>query len=131
MKTLINVNKNNILADNILEFNQYLISLLSNILINNPGILLDNLLFFKESILLKFLVSLSQNRKGREFINDIEMYILMYFQENDKYIFYIESMNDVVNCIYFQLNEKNFASVIEEIQNILYIYKSHIKIINK
>ena len=131
MKTLINVNKNNILADNILEFNQYLISLLSNILINNPGILLDNLLFYKDSILLKFLVSLSQNRKGREFINDIEMYILMYFQENDKYIFYIESMNDVVNCISFQLNEKNFASVIEEIQNILYIYKSHIKIINE
>ena len=131
MKTLINVNKNNVLANNIIEFNENLVNLLSNILRNNPEMILDNLLYYKDSILLKFLISLSQNRKGREFVYDIEMYILMYFQENNKYMFYIESMNDVVNCIYFQLNERNFFSVIEEIQNILYIYKSHIKIIKE
>ena len=38
-------------------------------------------------------------------------------------------MNLIIKCIYEQLSDKNFESIIEEIQEILYTYKNRIKII--
>ena len=129
MKIFITVNKYNILSENIIEFNKNIINLLSTMLQENSELLLNNILFYKENILPKFLISLSRNRKGREFIYDIERNILIFIQDNDKYLFYIESMNIIIKCIYEQLNDKNLESIIEEIQELLYTYKNKIKII--
>ena len=131
MKIFITVNKYNILSENIIEFNKNIINLLSTMLQENSELLLNNILFYKENILPKFLLSLSRNRKGREFIYDIERNILMFIQDNDKYLFYIESMNIIIKCIYEQLNDKNLESIIEEIQELLYTYKNKIKIIRE
>ena len=57
METLINVNKNNILAENILEFNQNLLNLISDLFRNNSELILENMLYHKDSILLQFLIS--------------------------------------------------------------------------
>ena len=131
MKIFIRANQYNILANNILEFNKNIINLLSSIIQENSELLLNDILFYQGNILPKFLKSLSRNRKGREFIYDIERNILMFIQDNDKYLFYIESMNSTIKSIYEQLSEKNVESIIEEIQEILYIYKSRIKVIGE
>ena len=131
MKIYIVVNKKNILAENIFEFDEYIIQLLSNILQNYSELLMDNMLYYKENSLNNFLIILPFHRKGREFIYDLEKYILMFIKDNKKYDFFIQSMNHTLDCIFGQLNNKNFSSVIEEIQIILYIYKSRIIVIQE
>ena len=131
MKVFINVNKYNILSQNIIEFNKNIISLLSNTLQNNAELLMDNVLYYKNDILPKFLLSLSKNRKGREFVYELERYILMFIQDSNKYLFYLESMNIIINSLKEQLNKKNFSNIIEEIQGIIYTYKNRINIISR
>ena len=72
METLINVNKNNILAENIFEFNQILLNLISDLFSNNSELILENMLYHKDSILLQFLISLSHSKNGRIFVYEIE-----------------------------------------------------------
>ena len=113
MNVLINVNKYNLLAENILEFNIHIKDMLSYIIQNNSELLMDNMLFYKNSILPKFLFNISVNRKGREFMYDIQRNILIYIKDKNKYIFYIEFMKNVVDNIFSQLNERNIESIVE------------------
>ena len=46
MNVLINVNKYNLLAENILEFNLHIKDMLSYIILNNSELLMDNMLFY-------------------------------------------------------------------------------------
>ena len=131
MNVLINVNKYNLLAENILEFNLHIKDMLSYIIQNNSELLMDNMLFYKNSILPKFLLNISVNRKGREFMYDIQRNILIYIKDKNKYFFYIEFMKNIVDNIFSQLNERNIESIVEEFLEITYIYKNRINIISK
>ena len=130
MQTLIGVNKNNIFSENIREFNQNLLNFISDIFQNKQELILEDLLYYKDTILLQFLISLSRYKSGRAFVYDIEQYILNFIQDNKRYIFFIESLNDIINCLYNQINERNFTNIIEEILQIFNIYKNHMKIIS-